>query len=235
MTAVENAHPECVVLLLAHKANVDVLTSDNKTIIMGAALHCQYAGIKFIDARCQCIHLLLDNGDVAVNWNFYLQCKTALMLATWNVQLTRLLIEAGAFVNYLDNIRRSALWCAIKGKSSEVVELLLDSGANPNVVDNYGNTPLHQACSSHTLVPAIVESLLRHGTDIGAVNGDGKTALQCVLSRSVRYASRETVIQLIDTYEHIRALEVSSAEWIRLARNERNRPQAIQQRRRRRH
>ena len=183
-TAVENAYPECVVLLLAHKANVNALTSEyRKTTLMAAARNTHsYAGNKFVDARCHCIRLLLAEG-VAVNPT----CpggQTALMFATWNLQLSRSLVEAGTDVNYLDNLRRSALWYAIHGAHAEVVELLLDRGANPNVADNYDDTPLHQACSCHTISTAVVGLLLRRGADIDTVNHNGKTALQLVLSRA---------------------------------------------------
>ena len=153
--------------------------------------------------------------------------------------VVELLLRHGADIDTVNAIGKTALqlvlskakldnsWLAIKRSYAEVVKLLLDSGANPNVADRYGDTPLHQACSSPILAPAIVEALLRHGTDIDTVNDNGETALQLVLSRLKKDASLKTVIQLMYTYEHIR-VENYSAEWIRLVRNERNRPQMAQ-------
>ena len=110
---------------------------------------------------------------------------------------------------------------------ANVVELL-QGGADIDEVDEDGQTPLHWACILFNT--AVVEALLRHNADIEMVNNDGYTALQCCiflpdtfpnLPASFPTSSRMDMLQLMAMCAQTR-LGASSAEWIRLARNERN-------------
>ena len=59
---------------------------------------------------------------------------------------------------------------------SEVVEVLLRHGADPNQKDRLGNTAMHlAACTNH--VP-VVTLLLRAGTDLTTLDNNGRTPLQ---------------------------------------------------------
>ena len=109
----------------------------------------------------------------------------------------------------------------IENKSADLVKLL-EGGADIDereVNCRFGQTPLHWACSY--LNPAIVDSLLCHNADIDIVNKYGRTALQNAMSHPSIYTNRMAVLQLMATCAQTR-LEASSADWIRLARNERN-------------
>ncbi|KAK2578283.1 hypothetical protein KPH14_012873, partial [Odynerus spinipes] len=57
-------------------------------------------------------------------------------------------------------------------KDVSVMQLLIDKGANVNIVDKYGNTPLHHA---HYL--PLVKCLVENGADINARNHEGCTPL----------------------------------------------------------
>ena len=58
----------------------------------------------------------------------------------------------------------------------EVLHWLFFSGANMNVRDSDGDTPLHYAESV-----AVAEVLVGGGADVSARNNEGKTALACKL------------------------------------------------------
>ncbi len=73
--------------------------------------------------------------------------KTPLRHAIWkrNIEILKMLIDAGANINAQGDQGRSPLiWAAIGGKV-EIVRLLIDAGADVNVQDDYGWTPLHWA------------------------------------------------------------------------------------------
>ena len=162
------------------------------------------------------------------------------MFAVWNFRLTKLLVEVGANVNMIDIVQESPLHMASRRSNSDVVELLLEHGADLDTANDSGWKPLQSACFH--INPVVVDSLLRHNADIDILNNDGETALQIALSRPPASPNRVAVLQLMATCAPQMRLEASSADWIRLAQNERSRPQmalgfldTARQRRRRQH
>lgn len=92
--------------------------------------------------------------------------------------LERLLSQNGIKVDVksVDEHKRSALHFAAAKGYSEVVDLLLRNGADPNQKDQLGNTAMHlAACTNH--VP-VVTLLLRAGTDLTTIDNHGRTPLQ---------------------------------------------------------
>eukprot|EP00090_Calanus_glacialis_P022587 TRINITY_DN34861_c0_g1_i1.p1 TRINITY_DN34861_c0_g1~~TRINITY_DN34861_c0_g1_i1.p1 ORF type:complete len:406 (+),score=162.70 TRINITY_DN34861_c0_g1_i1:152-1369(+) len=81
-----------------------------------------------------------------------------------------------ASVKSVDEHKRSALHFAAAKGYSEVVEVLLRHGADPNQKDRLGNTAMHlAACTNH--VP-VVTLLLKAGTDLTTLDNNGRTPLQ---------------------------------------------------------
>jgi ankyrin repeat protein len=65
----------------------------------------------------------------------------------------------------------------------EVVKLLLNDGANPNrAIGDLENTALH--CAAHSKSDVIIQSLLKHGAEVGKKNIKGNTPLYIYLSES---------------------------------------------------
>jgi hypothetical protein len=87
------------------------------------------------------------------------------------------LIEAGADVELRDNGGWTPLISAARRGHVQVVEVLLEHGANPNVSesDNMAMTPLTWAVSDDD--PRMVQALLAHGADVNVANGAGYTPL----------------------------------------------------------
>ena len=68
-----------------------------------------------------------------------------------------------------------ALSAAVAQNHVEVVRLLLDRGADVNVANNDGETPLH--CASRLSYTDMVMLLLAEGADVNVANNDGSTPL----------------------------------------------------------
>lgn len=75
---------------------------------------------------------------------------------------------------FQERLTHNLIFAAING-DKEVLELLLDRGANVNSRDEYGNTPLMKASQWGHL--GLVKLLLERGADLALKNKYGKTAL----------------------------------------------------------
>ncbi len=73
--------------------------------------------------------------------------------------------------------------------TSQAVQLLLEHGADPNVKDSSGSTPLHRM-ASYGAVP-MVKLLLEHGADVTARNNRGLTPVQVAREAEVVDLLRE--------------------------------------------
>ncbi len=110
---------------------------------------------------------------------------TLLMQAAYagNLEMVRVLIKAGADVNAKDERGWSAISRAVynaeqKRGFAEVVQALIDSGADIEAAISYGVRPLMLAAGYGET--AVVEALLNAGADVLAKNEGGYTALMMV-------------------------------------------------------
>ncbi len=93
-------------------------------------------------------------------------------------EAAKMLIDAGADLNYRNADGSTALHTAIVFDHRDLANTLIDEGADLNIKNNLGSTPLHTA--AFFCRTAIVETLLAKGADKSIKNADGKTALESV-------------------------------------------------------
>ncbi len=123
--------------------------------------------------------------------------KTALMKAarTGCVDALELLLSRTAELELVDEDGNSALLCVAQNLDKisvtrngrmydccECLEILLDAGDNPNLANKNGDTALILAAKRRS--GEAVKALLEKGADVGAVNKDGLTAFDSVVSKS---------------------------------------------------
>jgi ankyrin repeat protein len=104
---------------------------------------------------------------------------TALHFAAFfgRYEAAALLIERGAEVDAFGRgwMTGTAMHSAVSRLQSDVVRILLEAGANPNVRQSAGWTPLHSSGANGDL--ASVELLLAAGADPTATNDEGRSVI----------------------------------------------------------
>lgn len=114
--------------------------------------------------------------DVLIRLHIPLTAKGLSYISDANM-LDRL-IASGTNINMVDSQGLTALHHATSNFLEQSATLLLKSGADPNVADNQGNTPLHYASNVD-----IIDTLLKSGAGIDAVNLNFQTPLEYILTK----------------------------------------------------
>ena len=97
-------------------------------------------------------------------------------IAFRRTELMSYLIERGVPVNHQNNKGQTALHYAAIYGSLTATQLLIESGADPNICDMHGNNALWAALSTHR-EPSIRVLLVRAGADATHKNKMGKSVL----------------------------------------------------------
>jgi ankyrin repeat protein len=104
---------------------------------------------------------------------------TALHFAAFfgRFEAAALLIERGAEVDAFGRgwMTGTAMHSAVSRLQSDVVRILLEAGANPNVRQSAGWTPLHSSAANGDVTS--VELLLASGADPTATNDEGRSVI----------------------------------------------------------
>jgi ankyrin repeat protein len=134
------------------------------------------------------------------------------------------LLTAGAIpdVHEVDDFGRSLLdLCCHGDETIDVIEKLLSRGANVNLPNNQGSTPLHGACSARNL--PLIKLLLVHNADVHAIDDRHQTPAHRALT-TLPYARRDPaadvfaiVCCLISAGVDVDALDNASSAILHLA------------------
>ena len=125
--ATQSGNLEMLLMLLQHKADVELMDHQNKTAYELAST----PPAKQLIAN----HMLFNATKVG------------------NVTLAQQALDQGADINAVDTsreINETALHKAAYGKHSDLVEFLIKRGAKPEAIDKYGNTPIQVVCHEQT-------------------------------------------------------------------------------------
>lgn len=97
-----------------------------------------------------------------------------------DINVMKLLIDAGADVNRNDCKGNTALLISSQQVHGDIVKLLINSGADVNIPDETGNTALMMASEQGN--ENMIDVLLKSGADVNTVGSDDTTALSIAIS-----------------------------------------------------
>jgi len=145
--------------------------------------------------------------------------STPLITAAYlgRTEAAKILINAGADINYKNSDGSTALHTAIAFIKTKVAKILIDAGIDLNIKNNDGSTALHTAAFFCNV--EIVEALLEKGADKTLKNKRGKIALEIVeLPFEVVEGAYDAVgarlkpLGIILDYDHIKMARPKIAE-----------------------
>jgi ankyrin repeat protein len=127
--------------------------------------------------------------------------RTALHIAarSGNVLLAKMLLDAGAEINYRDIYQRTALCLAALSGAAELVYLLLCQGADVHAQETDGITVIQRAIEPDThpkdeqAIELIVEKLAQFGADLNCEGRSGETPIMTAIRYNSPAAFRELV------------------------------------------
>ena len=122
--------------------------------------------------------------------------ETSLHYAAGNDCCTEVLhaiISHGADVNATDKSKTTALMLACERGDKDAISVLLNAGADPNLVDADGYTCLHDLASAGCTKEVFV-AVINHGADVNVTNKNNITALM----RACLEGNKDAIIMLLN-------------------------------------
>lgn len=162
-TAAKIGNVDAVTILLNNGSNIKIRDKWGNSALHAAFMHPKPNDI---------VDILIENGiDINAKGK---DGMTALHLAARNINVTLVekLINSGADV---DEISEEGTALAMSIGNKDIVQLLIQNKANPNISDKYGITPLIKAprVSSDSTISQLIEA----GADVNEESKNGETAL----------------------------------------------------------
>jgi len=179
--AVRKGDQQMTIILLQYGADIEAKDSRGETPIEIAAFE-GYAPI---------MRTLMGKGAKIKDPGMLLR------LAAWNghVEVAQLLLDRGTKINVSAEAkqggeRSTPLHAAVVANRPDMVEFLIERGADVNATDSVGRAPLHLAAES--IYTQIAKTLLDHGAKVNAVSKAGDTPLHKAAA-----AGRPTMVELL--------------------------------------
>ena len=115
------------------------------------------------------IHVLLNAGaDPNIAYKTGNTCLHEAVIQTFSETILEAIIDHGAEVNTRNKQYETALQLACEKGNTDLINILLNAGADPNIADTDGNTCLHNAVCSG--VQKGFQAIIDHGVDVNATN-----------------------------------------------------------------
>ncbi|KAJ3642022.1 hypothetical protein Zmor_028486 [Zophobas morio] len=161
---------DVIKLLIEKGIDVNVQDGNGKTALLFACRYGVYENAEVLLNSGASINMVDKDKMNALHY--------ALRSRKHNPNVVKLLIEKGIDVNVQDGNGKTALLLAGENGVYETAEMLLNSGASLNIVDNDKMNALHYASQSWKDNRDVIKLMIEKGIDVNVQDGNGKTALQ---------------------------------------------------------
>ena len=130
------------------------------------------------------VSTLINFKNANVNFKIPQTGQTALMIASYrnNIDVVKLLLYHGAYVNLKDNAGWTSLMIASDKGHDDIAHLLVEANANVDAKDNTGYTALMFASAGNNV--ALVKLMIDAGADVNAETNSGMTAIMLTENKS---------------------------------------------------
>jgi ankyrin repeat protein len=123
-----------------------------------------------------------------LNYGLKIQDDTVPFLLSRDIKIARFMLQENGYsnkINFFGEDEETALMIACDNYNLEMVEFLLNSGADPNIQNSSGVTALMIICEfREKRSPQIIKLLLDFGADITLTNDEGKTAMTIAVEKN---------------------------------------------------
>ncbi|KAJ5414161.1 hypothetical protein N7509_000788 [Penicillium cosmopolitanum] len=168
-TAVEYSSEEVVRTILEHGCNIDVTVPRAAETALVVAVRKQKPGIvKLLIKHGACLNTKPHIPAEAVEWKRHIwttPLHTAVDGQYENREMAELLLSEGADVNVRCGDGGTSLHRTTRDMNVDDSRWLLENGADPNIIDNEENSPLHFAINLGRHGAELLELFLEHGAD----------------------------------------------------------------------
>jgi ankyrin repeat protein len=162
-----HGHRSTLEILLDYGANIESMNEDLETPLMLASSSNRLSAVELLVSRGADLQARSETGRTPV--------LRACDSPEANLDLLKVLFNAGADLDATTNIGTGCLYFAAEKNKVDFVKYLIEQGAEPNARDEDGDTPLHGAAFLNGVEGARV--LLNYGAHVDAVNKEGDTPL----------------------------------------------------------
>jgi ankyrin repeat protein len=171
-------------LLIENGANINAESYyRNKTALSEAVCHGKKEIVETLLTNGAGVNVNGKNGTVPIHSLPYSVIITSIDdIAT----ILKLLLVHGADINSQNNFGRTILHSHVPIGSEEVIKLLLENGANPNICDNKNENAAHLLEFRENAEKVNIAKLLfKYGCDTTVFNKKGQTPIQKALSKGL--------------------------------------------------
>jgi len=197
-TAASNGDLQWIKDAIARGQDVDEKRDNGRTALMDATQSGKTDAVELLTASGADVDARDHDGETALFRVCWGDVHNKTPAYTKNYQETlEILIEAGADLNLKNKEGYTALMVPIVwGKDAEIVELLLDAGANPNEGSFCGDNPLQRACLDGK--KDLAELLLDAGADPRAMAPKTRYSIAKSARQIAADKFRTDIVDLID-------------------------------------